>query len=95
MRFSGRGRSSLDSQKSIEWRAMSSNGISGSHSSHAGSASPRICAPCDLRAHLDQAERIVPVVGAEIEIAEASVFWNTVSLGSRISAIRIDWLWRM
>ena len=34
-----------------ECRAICSNGILGSHSSQLGSASPRICAPCDL-AHI-------------------------------------------
>jgi len=51
MRFSGRGRSSLDNQKSIECRAISANGISGNHSSQPGSASARIWSACDV-AHI-------------------------------------------
>jgi hypothetical protein len=51
MRLSGCGRSSLDSQKSIECRAISSKGIFGTHSSQPGSASPRIWAPCEV-AHI-------------------------------------------
>ena len=66
----GRGRSSLESQKSIECRAISSNGIFGSPFEPSRQRFAANLRAMRGRAHLDEAERIIPIVRAEIVIAD-------------------------
>src|SRR5262249_5967581 len=78
-RFSGSGRSSEVSQKSIECRAMTSNDISGFQNNPIRRLALEHLA-VGFAEHLDMTERVVPIIGAEVEIRSASVFWNTVGL---------------
>ena len=68
-RLSGRGRSSVESQKSIAWRAIRSSVHSGASFVSPG-FSPRNIAGLRLADHLDVPERVVEVVAAEVEVVE-------------------------
>ncbi len=68
-RLSGRGRSSVESQKSIACLAMRSSVHSGASFVSPG-CSPRNIGGRRLADHLDVPERVVEVVGAEVEVVQ-------------------------